>query len=193
MALPDYAAISTGTAIIFADSTHSPAANYNLGTRTIQIDCTDLAAGAARECVKFDFGATWATEMVLASCVEWETTPEVAAGDRLDFHIGYSHSATAAVGNPANLTGADAAYTGMTGGTLAGSIVSIPFIGSHIMDNTINTDMPQVDTDVATFTPRARYGILVVHNPSTNAAALHSDMIETSFRIQPLRLSLEDT
>ena len=72
MALPDYAAISTGTAIIFADSTHSPAANYNLGTRTIQIDCTDLAAGAARESVKFDFGVSWDVEMVLASCVEWE-------------------------------------------------------------------------------------------------------------------------
>jgi hypothetical protein len=56
MALPDSAKYTIGTAIILADTTdHSPAANYNLGTRTDQIDCTDLAAGAARQSAKFDF------------------------------------------------------------------------------------------------------------------------------------------
>ena len=192
MALPDSAKYTIGTAIILADTTdHSPAANYNLGTRTDQIDCTDLAAGAARQSAKFDFTANMDVEYVLASCVEWETTPEIAAGETLDFYIGYSHSATAAVGNPANLTGSDAAYTGMTGGTLAASLKQLTFLGSQVMDNVINTDMPQVDTAVATFTPRARYGILVVVN-SAASAALHSDMVETSFRIQPLTLQLQD-
>ena len=192
MALPDSAKYTVGTAIILADTTdHSPAANYNLGTRTDQIDCTDLAAGAARQSAKFDFGANIDVEYVLASCVEWETTPEIAAGETLDFYIGYSHSATAAVGNPANLTGSDAAYSGMTGGTLAASLKQLTFLGSQVMDNVINTDMPQVDTAVATFTPRSRYGMLVVVN-SAASAALHSDMVETSFRIQPLTLQLQD-
>ncbi len=192
MALPDYAAQSIGTAIILADTTdHSPAANYNLGTRTDQIDCTDLAAGAARQSAKFDFGATWDLEVVLASIVEWETTPEVAAGETLDFYMGYSHSSTAAVGNPANLTGADAAYTGITGGTLAGSLKQLTYIGSQVMDNVINTDMPQIDTNVSTFTPRDRYGILVVFNNAASAA-LHSDMVETSFRLTPIRTSIID-
>lgn len=192
MALPDYAAQSIGTAIILADTTdHSPAANYNLGTRTDQIDCTDLAAGAARQSAKFDFGATWDLEVVLASVVEWETTPEVAAGETLDFYMGYSHSATAAVGNPANLTGADAAYAGITGGTLAASLKQLTYIGSQVMDNVINTDMPQIDTNVSTFTPRDRYGILVVFNNAASAA-LHSDMVETSFRLTPIRTSIID-
>ena len=192
MALPDSAKYTIGTAIILADTTdHSPAANYNLGTRTDQIDCTDLAAGAARQSAKFDFTANMDVEYVLASCVEWETTPEIAAGETLDFYIGYSHSATAAVGNPANLTGSDAAYSGMTGGTLAASLKQLTFLGSQVMDNVINTDMPQVDTAVATFTPRSRYGMLVVVN-SAASAALHSDMVETSFRIQPLTLQLQD-
>lgn len=192
MALPDYAAQSVGTAIILADTTdHSPAANYNLGTRTDQIDCTDLAAAAARQSAKFDFGSTWDLEFVLASVVEWETTPEVAAGETLDFYMGYSHSATAAVGNPANLSGADAAYTGITGGTLANSLKQLTYIGSQVMDNVINTDMPQVDTNVSTFTPRDRYGILVVFNNAASAA-LHSDMVETSFRMTPIRTSIID-
>ena len=192
MALPDSAKYTIGTAIILADTTdHSPAANYNLGTRTDQIDCTDLAAGAARQSAKFDFSANMDVEYVLASVVEWETTPEIAAGETLDFYIGYSHSATAAVGNPANLTGADAAYAGMTGGTLAASLKQLVFLGSQVMDNVINTDMPQIDTAVATFTPRSRYGMLVVVN-SAASAALHSDMVETSFRIQPLTLQLQD-
>ena len=193
MALPDYLALSTGTAIILADSTdYSPAANYNLGTRTTQIDCTDLAAAAARQSDKFDFGTTWDMECVLAACIEWETTPEVAAGMTVDYFIGYSHSATAAVANPANLTGADAAYTGMTGGTLANSIKQLTYIGSQIMDNVINTDMPQINTNIATFVPRARYGILVVRNNAASAA-FHSDMVETAFRITPLRTAIQDS
>lgn len=193
MALPDYGALSTGTVIVLADTTdHSPAANYNLGARTDQIDCTDLAAGAARQSAKFDFGATWDMEMVLAAVVEWETTPEVAAGETLDYYIGYSSSNSAAVANPANLSGSDAAYTGMTGGTLANSLKQLTYIGSQVMDNVINTDMPQIDTNIATFVPRDRYGILVVYNNAASAA-LHSDMVETSFRITPIRTSVVDT
>lgn len=193
MALPDYGALSVGTAIILADTTdHSPSTNYNLGTRTDQIDMTDLAAGAARQSAKIDFGATWDMEMVLGAVIEWETTPEVAAGETLDYYIGYSHSATAAVGNPANLTGSDAAYTGMTGGSVSASLRQLTYLGSQVMDNVINTDQPQVDTNIATFVPRDRYACIVVYNNAASAA-LHSDMVESCIRITPIRTSVVDT
>ncbi len=82
-------------------------------------------------------------------------------------------------------------YTGITGGTLAGSLKQLTYIGSQVMDNVINTDMPQIDTNVSTFTPRDRYGILVVFNNAASAA-LHSDMVETSFRLTPIRTSIID-
>ena len=193
MALPDYGALSVGTAIVLANSVdHSPSANYNLGTRTDQIDVSNLAAGAARQSAKIDFGVTWDMEFILASCVEWETTPEIQAGETLDFYIGYSHSNSTTVGNPANLTGSDAAYTGMTGGSLSSSLNALTFIGSHVMDNVINTDMPQIDTNVATFTPRDRYAMLVVYNNAASAA-LHSDTVETTFRLTPLRTNILDS
>lgn len=192
MALPDRAKLVIGTAIVVADTTdHAPATANNLGTRTDQIDCTDLAAGAARESAKLDFSANIDLEWVLAACVEWETTPEIAAGETLDFYMGYSSSATATTGNPGGLGGTDAAYTGYSGGTLAASLKSLHYIGSMVMDNVINTDATQIDTSIATFTPRDRYGILVVVN-SAASAALHSDMVETSFRLTPLVTQIQD-
>jgi hypothetical protein len=199
MALPDYAALSTGTAVIFAHdadytSGTGPSANYNLGAQTsgAEIDVTDLAAATAVQSTKVDLGATWDMEYVLAACVEWETTPEIAAGETLDYYIGYSHSNSAAVGNPANLSGTSTTYSGITGGTLANSLKQLTYLGSQVMDNSINTDMPQIDTNIATFVPRARYIMLVIYNNAASAA-LHSDANEASFRLTPIRTSIIDT
>ena len=192
MALPDSVKKVIGTAIILADATdHAPAAANNLGTRTDQIDCTDLAAGAARQSDKFDFGANMDLEYVLAACVEWETTPEIAAGETLEFYVGFSHSATAAVGNPGGLSGSDAAYTGYAAGSLAASLKQLMLIGVMNQDNVINTDQAQIATAIGTFSPRDRYGVLVVYNKAA-AAALHSDMVETSFRLTPLTIQLQE-
>jgi hypothetical protein len=72
MALPDSVKYTVGTAIVLADTTdHAPATANNLGTRTDQIDCTSLAAGAARESNKIDFGANMDVEYVLSAAIEF--------------------------------------------------------------------------------------------------------------------------
>ena len=192
MALPDSYKMVPGTPIVAADTTdHSPAANSNIGTRTDQIDCTNLAAGAARQSDKIDFGSSYDVEYVLAAAIEWETSPEVAAGETVDFYIGWSNNATAGTGNPGGLGGADAAYTGYSGGSLDDSLPALHYLGTMVQDNVINTDDPQVNTAIATFTPRARYGTLVVHNNAASAA-FHSDMVETSFAFTPITMRVED-
>jgi len=192
MALPDSIKLTIGTVIVLADTTdHSPAAANNLGTRTDQIDCTDLVAGAARQSDKVDFGENLDLEYVLKACVEWETTPEIAAGETLDFYIAWSHSATAANANPGGVSGSDSAYTGYSAGSLVDSLKQLHFIGSMVQDNVINTDQAQIDTDIATFTPRQRYGTLVVVS-SAASAALHSDMVETSFVFAPLVTQVQE-
>lgn len=183
MTLPDDFKLKIGSAIILGNAgTHSPAAANNLGAITDEINVTNLAAGAARQSAKFDFGATFDEIQTLAACVEWETNPEVANTDYLEFYMGFSPLAAAANANPGGLSGSDAAYTGYAAGSLAASLRQLTPLGVMMMDNVINTDQAQIDTDIYTFRPSERYGILVVVNKA-NAAALHSDVIETSFRI----------
>jgi hypothetical protein len=192
MALPDTLKHVTGTPLIVADTTdHSPAANNNLGTRTDQIDCTDLAAAAARQSDQLDFGLNRDLHWVLAACIEWEASPEVAAGERVDFYIAWSHSATAAVANPGGVTGSDSAYAGYSAGSLAAALKQLDFIGSMIQDNVITTDQAQIDTCISVFQTKARYGTLVVVN-SAASAAFHSDMVETSFRLSPEKTQIQD-
>ena len=192
MALPDSTKITIGTVIVLADTTdHGPATANNLGTRTDQIDCTDLAATAARQSAQFDFTANIDVEYVLSACVEWEVTPEIAAGETLNFYLAYSNSGTAATANPGGVSGSDSAYTGYSAGSLAQSLRQLTFLGSMTMDNVITTDQAQIDMNIATFTPRQRYATLVVYNAAASAA-LHSDMVETSFVIQPLVYQTQD-
>jgi len=192
MALPDSVKLVVGTDIVLADTTdHAPATANNLGTRTDQIDCTDLVAGAARQSTKVDFTANVDMEYVLRSAVEWEVTPEIAAGERVDFYMAWSNSATAGTANSGGASGADAAYTGLSGGTLAASLKMLHWLGSHVMDNVITTDATQIDMAVATFTPRARYGSLIVVNNAVSAA-FHADMVETSFVFSPLVTQVQD-
>ena len=194
MALPNSHKIVIGTSIVVADTTdHAPTAAYNLGTRTDQIDCTDLIAGTARQSAKLDFTANRDLEYTLGAAIEWETTPEVVAGETVDFYIGWSNSATATDANPGALTGSDAAYAGNAAGTLADSLKQLDYIGSMSMDNVINTDTigVQIDTLIGTFSAKMRYGMLVVVNSSA-LAAFHSDMAETSFLISPNVFQTQD-
>lgn len=194
MALPDSVKKVVGTTIILGNAAAhngSVAAANNLGNVTDEIDCSDLVAQNARQSAKFDFGANLDVEYVLAACVEWETTPEIAAGETLKFYIAWSHSATAANANPGGVSGSDSAYTGYSAGSLAASLKQLDLIGSMSQDNVINSDQAQIDTRISTFTPGKRYGTLVVFNAAASAA-LHSDMVETSFSIAPLVIQLQD-
>lgn len=192
MALPDQIKQIVGTDIVLADTTdHAPATANNLGTRTDQIDCTDLAAAAARQSDKIDFTANMDLEYILRVCVEWEVTPEIAAGETLNFYMAWSNSATAATANPGGVSGSDAAYTGYSAGSLAASLKQLHFIGAMNQDNVITTDQAQIVMSIGTFRPRARYGTLVVENAAASAA-LHSDMVETSFVLSPLVTQIQD-
>jgi hypothetical protein len=188
MALPDSAKWTVGTAIILADTTDfSPTAANSFGSRTDQIDCTSLAAGAARQSTKFDFTANMDAEYTLAAAIEFATAP--AAGEVVNFYIGYSNNGTAGTANPGGLGGTDAAYTGYSS-NLADSLKQLDFIGSMSLTVQATTTI-QIDTAVGTFSPRHRYGILVVENASA-ADAFHSDMVETSFAIIPRVLQIQD-
>ena len=192
MPLPDTLKTIVGTVIVLADTTdHSPATANNLGTRTDQIDCTDLPAGSARQGAKIDFGSAWDQAFTLGAAVEYEVTPEIAAGEVANFYIGWSPSSVAGTANPGGLSGSDAAYTGYSAGSLAASLKQLDHLGSMSMDNVITTDQTQIDTAIATFRPLHRFGILVVENKAASAA-FHSDMVETSFLIQPLVTQITD-
>lgn len=191
MALPDSAKwVTTGTAIILADTTDY-ADTEGIGSRTDQIDCTDLAAGAARQSTKFDFTANMDAEYVFGAVVDWETTPEIAAGETVNFYMGWSNNGTAATANPAALTGTDSAYSGYSAGSLSASLKQLDFIGSMSMDNVINTDEHQVNTNISIITPKLRYGILVVENAAASAA-FHSSMADTCFFFLPRTLQIVD-
>ena len=129
MALPDSLKLTVGTAIVLADTTHSPAAATNLGTRTDQINLTSLAALAARQSAKFDFTANRAPLYRMMAAIEFATAP--AAGELVDFYLAFSPNATAANANPGGVSGSDAAYTGYSS-NLADSLKQLTYIGSMV-------------------------------------------------------------
>lgn len=186
MALPDSAKIVVGTPIVvanLADYTNS----QGLGARTDQINLTSLSAGAARQSDKIDFTANIDLEYVLSAAVEWASAP--TAGETVDFYIGWSSSATAGTNNPGGLGGADAAYTGYSA-NLDESLKQLQYIGSMIA--TVQaTGTVQIDTAVATFTPRLRYGTLVVVNNSA-LDGFHTDAAETAVALTPLVTQIQD-
>lgn len=187
MALPDSFKITTGTAIILADTTdHSPAAKNNLGARTDQIDLTSLGAGAARQSAKFDFGEFWDQFWAIKPAIEAATA--FADGELIEFYLGTSHSATVGTGNPGNLTGVDGAYTGYAAG-LTATLPDLFPVGSLRM-TTDATTVVQI-AQIGLFAPRERYGMLVAVNKSS-ADALVADAVEMSVALYPQHGQLRD-
>lgn len=166
------------TAIIVADSSYSPGTNTTLGTRTDDIDVVGLTTGQAREGVKIDLGVDHADEYDVDLTTEFATD----AVGTIDLYWSRSHSATAAVGNIGNVTGADADWAGAVGMTLAESLEAMIFIGSAVLSEQNTADGIPVYT-VGRFSPGAfRYGVLVYHN--NTADTMHSDSVECAVRIQ---------
>ena len=170
-----------GTAIIFADGTYSPGANTILGTRTDDIDVASLAAAAARQSVKANLGMPHAEEYDVDITYEIATDP--ASGGTIDLYWSESHSSTAAVGNMGGCTGADAAYTGYAGMTLAESLKHLLYIGS--VNVGVQNDADGVNiAHVGRFRPVNQYGCLVVVNNCS--VAFHSDSVEFAVRMSPV-------
>lgn len=182
MATNQVLSTTAGTPLIFADSSYSPGTNTTLGTRTDDIDVVGLTTGQARECVKADLGAVHADLYSVDLTVEPATDP--TAGDTIDLYWCPSHSATAAVGNIGNVTGADADWAGAVGMTLAESLAAMIYIGSAAL--AVQNDSDGVPVyHVGVFSPGPfRYGVLVYHNNST--ITLHSDSVEAAVRFQPI-------
>lgn len=173
--------IKNGTAIVLADSTdHSPAADNNLGTRTAQMDLTSLAAGSYWQSVKVDFGATRAARWEATAVFEPTSAP--TAGGSGKVYVGYSHSTTAATGNPGNATGADGAYVGY--GAAASdadeAIHQFDYIGEVVFSNDAIAQLGHLGT----FTPKQQYGVVIVKNNSS--VAFIADAVEMSIRLSPL-------
>lgn len=186
MALPDSAKLTIGTYLLVADSTDY-ADNQGMGTRTDQINMEGLTDAQARESDQLDFTANLDLEYVVGVSMEFATAP--ASGTTLDLYMGWSNSGTAATNNPGGLTGSDADYTGTAGDSLDDSLKQLDYLGSMVLTADATTTV-QIDTAVATFTPRARYGILVVHNNS--GVTTHSDAVEMAVRLTPLVTQIQD-
>lgn len=177
--------VTIGTNIVIANSTYSPGTNTTLGARTDDIDVDGLGTGAARQGVKFDFGQgldVWARRWMCMSTFEMASDP--AAGGNMQYFVSPSISSTPAVGNAGGATGADAAYTGYSGSTLAEGLAQMQRVGLPVNVAIQNdTDGVQIAV-VGIFTPTHRYGSLITFN--NTSVGLHSDSIEAAFRFAPL-------
>jgi hypothetical protein len=162
------------------------------GTRTHQINLTSLAAAAARQGAKADMavlrvvkGGESAAYKIVPE--RWAVTlrieMDVASADNktVDLYWGASLSSVAATTNPGGLTGADAAYTGTAGGTLAEGLLQLQFIGSLAVQNDVAPVVLQ-QTFIATLP--LRYGMPVVVNNSDQA--FEGDAVEMSVTFTPL-------
>ncbi len=164
------------TPIVWADTTDYAGDG---GTRTDQIDLTGLAAAAARQGVKKDLTATRARRFAVTARIEFASAP--TDGDTVDIYMGPSLSVTAGTANPGGLTGADAAYTGTAGSTLAESLLQLDKVGTLMCTNDGTTVVLQ---QTWVYSPSLRYVSPVVVNNGTPAFV--ADAVEMSITMTPL-------
>jgi hypothetical protein len=174
--------------IVFADHAgdFSPTAAKDLRISTdgskeadYEIQLANLADDAARQSAKADLGENRALEYAVRAAFEFAATP--TAGETVELYWAPSHSATAGNGNPANVTGADAAYAGYSA-NLDASLKQLEFIGPFVATAQATATV-QVG-EVAVFAPGERYGSLIVVNRS--GAAFHSDDVECHVVFDPI-------
>lgn len=164
----------------FAPTTANDLRDATAGNRTnVQLALASVADTAARQSAKADLGADRAPAYNVRAAFELAATP--AAGDVIELYAGFSQSGTAANGNPANLTGSDAAYAGYSA-NLAASVKQLVFIGSFVCTAQATATI-QV-AEIGILVPLERYMILVVKNESN--AAFHSDDVECHVVLDPI-------
>ena len=139
------------------------------GTPTIALTFRALAAAAARQSAKYDLGAgPWANEyQCRLQCI---LAAAATAGATVTVYIGYSASGTAATDNSGGCSGSDAAYTGISGGTIAQSVLQLDRVGSLIFDVNI-----LANHNIGRFTPKNRYIYFVVVNSTAQALTNAND------------------
>lgn len=178
-----------GTQIVFADhggdyigGTGNNALEVGGGV-DVQIDVTNLAAGAARQSVKVDLGAERARAYSVMMSLEMDTVP--IAGESVDLYWSPSPQAAAAVANGGGCSGADAAYAGYAASTLAEGLLNLVFIGSlSLAVMNAGDGVPELEF-IGVFSPPDRYGSLVVLNGSAGDD-FFSDAVEFAVSFQPI-------
>ena len=149
------------------------------GAETHDLYLTSLAAAGARQGVKADLTATRASRFAVTLRVEFDVAP--ADAKTVDVYMGPSLSGTAATANPGGLTGADAAYTGTAGSTLAESLLQLDFVGSLMCTNDAAAVVLQ---QTFVYSPALRYVSPVVVNNADQA--FEGDAVEMSLTMTPL-------
>lgn len=175
--------IKDGTPIVWADETDYAGGSQVGGTRTHDLDLTDLLFTAARQGVKADLGATRARKFAITLAVEFKTGEAPESQETVDLYWGPSGSGTAGTANQGGLVGTDAAYTGTAGDSLADSLLQLDFIGSI----SLTADaVGVVQRQTFVFSPPTRWGQPVVHN-NTDAEDLNAaDAEEMYVRMVPI-------
>ena len=174
--------------IVFADHANDfgPTAANDLRISTdgsneadYDIEPAGVADDAARQSVKADLGENRAAEYTVRAAFEFAATP--TAGATVELYWAPSHKSAAGSGNPGNVTGADAAYSGYSS-NLDASLKQLEFIGAFVVTAQA-TGTVQVG-EVAVFAPSQRYGSLVIVNRA--GAAFHSDDVESHVVFDPI-------
>ncbi len=177
--------VRQGTGVVWAN-TGDYSSTISGYTRTHQLDLTSLAAGAARQGVKADMASIAtvlnANRFMAFMGIEFVTATTLVPGEVITLYWAGSPVATAGNANPGGTVGADGAYTGTAGDTLANSIKQLQFIGSL----TITDDVEDV-IQFATFVTSLphRYGFPVVMNMSA-AGVLMDDAVQMLVAMVPL-------
>ena len=165
--------VTDATAVVWADTTDYSSTVSGLA-RTAQIDLTSVGAGAARQGAKVDFGATRASKYRVFVAIEFASAA-VSLEEVEIYHAG-SPSTTAGNANPGGTSGADAAYTGTAGDSLADSLAQLQLIGS-LVTTSDNTTVVQYQTvGYLNGDEIERYGMPVVFLNTTGAAV--ADAVE---------------
>ena len=170
-----------GTQVLFnVAATYNPAtalSDIEVGTPTdVAWTPTGLTTGQARASTKADLGANRAAAYSVIAAIEFSTAP--VAGETCDFYWAPSAVSTAGTGNPGNVSGTDADYTGSPA-TLAEGLAQLMFIGSLFLTVDANIQV----AEIGILYPPTRYGMMVMHN---NTSDTTGDNVETAIALDPI-------
>jgi len=174
--------VNEGTPIVWAD--HAGDFGDSPIASTHQITLAALASAAARQGVKVDLGDPRAEVYEVTLRLEWDVAP--ADGASASLYFAPSHHETAGTANPGGASGADAAYTGTAGSTIAESLQQCDLAVILPCTNDAATVVLQ---KTAKYRPHARYISPIVLNEG--GQALEGDDIEMSIILIPMPVEIQ--
>ena len=159
--MPNEVLRKVGDHLLFAHNNLNPVSSGILTTNytACGIDMGAVATAGAVQSNKVDLGARRAPAFNVTSCIEFATAP--TAGAAIEYYWAPATSSAAAVGNVGGVVGVSGVYAGGPGGTAAGGVRQMQFIGQmscQAMANSIQI------ANIGVFSPASRFGSLVVKN-----------------------------